>query len=283
MASQDKSTGSLHPYGIGRDSSGRYTALRFVNCPKEGSCGFEALGAGSSLLTQGTRRPLIGYRGAQRFIPAFAQGTRAEFLQQQLGARFIPARVGNTRGFRSALRVSAVHPRSRGEHASSARPRTHCVGSSPLTRGTQVALPIGAVNVRFIPAHAGNNSPSHSGRLSPPVHPRSRGEHPTYSLIAMDGSGSSPLTRGTPGIGLRVLGDLRFIPAHAGNTDGHTEGAPPIPVHPRSRGEHPADATRDFLAPGSSPLTRGTRIAGPYQDPPERFIPAHAGNTAAAS
>ena len=59
----------------------------------------------------------------------------------------------------------------------------------------------------------------------------------------------------------------------------HTQIALRIPVHPRSRGEHPLRAHAGAPSIGSSPLARGTR--GPRRSPPRphRFIPARAGNT----
>ncbi len=73
--------------------------------------------------------------------------------------------------------------------------------------------------------------------------------------------------------------DIRFIPAHAGNT------LPPrgqhlrIPVHPRARGEHACYAQCRNDPCGSSPRTRGTQLRPGKQQLLPRFIPAHAGNT----
>ena len=52
-------------------------------------------------------------------------------------------------------------------------------------------------------------------------------------------------------------------------------------VHPRARGEHHPVAASAQRAAGSSPRTRGTRRNKRQSDRPERFIPAHAGNTRA--
>ncbi len=71
----------------------------------------------------------------------------------------------------------------------------------------------------------------------------------------------------------------RFIPAHAGNTDGECECPPAEPVHPRTRGEHIVKAAVPTPGDGSSPHTRGTLQREPAAEPPARFIPAHAGNT----
>ena len=92
-------------------------------------------------------------------------------------------------------------------------------------------------------------------------------------------SGSSPLTRGTHRSSQLRAGGVRFIPAHAGNTDRQYSRWCPGPVHPRSRGEHDDAHHPGEWARGSSPLTRGTlaQVLGCVWRP--RFIPAHAGNT----
>ncbi len=116
-----------------------------------------------------------------------------------------------------------------------------------------------------------------------PVHPRARGEH----LTDTD----------------RLVADMRFIPAHAGNTLGgqgvggadggsspRTRGTrqparqrqPRPTVHPRARGEHPTLHCWRLARAGSSPRTRGTHDRALDALDPARFIPAHAGNTALA-
>ena len=74
----------------------------------------------------------------------------------------------------------------------------------------------------------------------------------------------------------------RFIPARAGNTPRDARGASRRSVHPRSRGEHQGQGLDVGRVDGSSPLARGTQ--GETDDFPslDRFIPARAGNTAAA-
>ena len=72
----------------------------------------------------------------------------------------------------------------------------------------------------------------------------------------------------------------RFIPARAGNTRGPPPPGPPGSVHPRSRGEHVDARDGRHLIPGSSPLARGTRVAGCVEARGDRFIPARTGNTA---
>ena len=132
-------------------------------------------------------------------------------------------------------------------------------GSSPLARGTRVRAYRPALADRFIPARAGNTCARRPRPRRTPVHPRSRGEHPSIQLRMPPRLGSSPLARGTQQHPRRHDRPARFIPARAGNTSRPSWGSGWAPVHPRSRGEHDIGATASLA-----------RV---------RFIPARAGNT----
>ncbi len=90
------------------------------------------------------------------------------------------------------------------------------------------------------------------------VHPRWRGERAEHWQTGWVSLGSSPLARGTHGVG-----DLREVGAL---------------VHPRWRGERLFVRPRNPIGNGSSPLARGTRKTGRSFCPIGRFIPAGAGN-----
>ena len=111
------------------------------------------------------------------------------------------------------------------------------------------------------------------------AHPRSRGENIREDLSAQHDVGSSPLTRGkrTDRKILSVLSGL--IPAHAGKTPGGADRPTLWAAHPRSRGENAARGDKIAGSFGSSPLTRGKRIAKTAQRRLGRLIPAHAGKT----
>ena len=193
--------------------------------------------------------------------------------------RFIPARAGNTLSGDWRAALSAVHPRSRGEHMPVGIGRDHDGGSSPLARGTLLLNAGCGVTNRFIPARAGNTPSSASSHWTTTVHPRSRGEHFEETDRESGYVGSSPLARGTHARRRLPWRLMRFIPARAGNT------APPYgagrggTVHPRSRGEHRLADTHAPASSGSSPLARGTRLHAPGRHDAQRFIPARAGNT----
>ena len=152
-------------------------------------------------------------------------------------------------------------------------------GSSPLTRGKPGNRSDQSEVTRLIPAHAGKTTANQYSYNGWEAHPRSRGENGASPSSATGCEGSSPLTRGKPGIGRRCPRLSGLIPAHAGKTPSKPPKKWPPAAHPRSRGEnghlaHPAPHTR-----GSSPLTRGKRWHSRFRVQPDRLIPAHAGKT----
>ena len=156
---------------------------------------------------------------------------------------------------------------------------------------------------RFIPARAGNTSWPCASRTWTTVHPRPRGEHPTFDKAVNALIGSSPPARGprraqgattpagtvhpppargTPDLRQCAPSDAlhRFIPARAGNT-AQVRVVPLLPpVHPRPRGEHFHSRVRSPTDTGSSPPARGTPRLRRLMQPPSRFILARAGITA---
>ena len=163
----------------------------------------------------------------------------------------------------STRRRSAVHPRSRGEHAARVARKLGGGGSSPLARGTLKHLTRANTIERFIPARAGNTNRCSRASADPSVHPRSRGEHSMRSWWMSCSCG--------------------FIPARAGNTSTASAASNASTVHPRSRGEHARSFRHRSRARGSSPLARGTPAAAVWDIAELRFIPARAGNTCICS
>ncbi len=135
-------------------------------------------------------------------------------------------------------------------------------GLSPLARGTHERGTPGRLIVRFIPAGVGN---SHSGICnldSHAVYPRWRGELSTIYPPLLNGTGLSPLARGTlPLVSCRPRKN-RFIPAGAG------ELIDLCPIR--------------LCNTGLSPLARGTPIHILINHQNKRFIPAGAGNSPCA-
>ena len=177
------------------------------------------------------------------------------------------------------MRESA-HPRSRGENRETGRIRVRSLGSSPLTRGK---LPPRSARGRrrgLIPAHAGKTCFRRSVWRRGPAHPRSRGENDQGAPDHVWPAGSSPLTRGKPGLFSYTGHQCGLIPAHAGKTRHFAGGGACHAAHPRSRGENPVRCVDGQAASGSSPLTRGKHMPSRVTPKQQRLIPAHAGKTA---
>ena len=156
-------------------------------------------------------------------------------------------------------------------------------GSSPRRRGTLRHHGIDAAPHRFIPAQAGNTLRARGRNAVSAVHPRAGGEHMSSRCRRAPRCGSSPRRRGTLVLVLDHAGNVRFIPAQAGNTGGWRWRLSPGSVHPRAGGEHREARAKLRAATGSSPRRRGTQqIAGGIRNGC-RFIPAQAGNTLSGS
>ena len=152
-------------------------------------------------------------------------------------------------------------------------------GSSPLTRG-KPCVGLGAFHRRgLIPAHAGKTGVCILAALVIAAHPRSRGENQSFFDLAVNGNGSSPLTRGKHDPPLSHRLDPGLIPAHAGKTWRRRAWRRPAPAHPRSRGENFCPHFTHLSSEGSSPLTRGKHTCIDYLLHRLRLIPAHAGKT----
>ncbi len=131
-------------------------------------------------------------------------------------------------------------------------------GLSPLARGTRGNGNRPRGRGRFIPAGAGNTMSGTMPRLSGPVYPRWRGEHPMDPTFAVCVTGLSPLARGTLQLDARMNLLTRFIPAGAGNTRRMIDEVKIQAVYPRWRGEHSTTAEGMKNLGGLSPLARGT-------------------------
>ena len=195
----------------------------------------------------------------------------------------IPAHAGKTPSRRSRTDPPRAHPRSRGENRAPVAKWRDRGGSSPLTRGKQL-LEIGEwVAHGLIPAHAGKTAvPNQHGHANR-AHPRSRGENPRALIAFATSSGSSPLTRGKPGLHRGGRCPRGLIPAHAGKTASTLGSSSRSTAHPRSRGENFAWSPPGRRRPGSSPLTRGKPGRRRSPSGPPGLIPAHAGKTTAES
>ena len=222
--------------------------------------------------------------GCQRSVHPRIRGERlAAWRPQSAPPRFIPAYAGNAPRPAERRTQVAVHPRIRGERILASAADKPLNGSSPHTRGTPNADRMDAAARRFIPAYAGNAYRPALCRPRRPVHPRIRGERGCAGTPHTLHLGSSPHTRGTRPRTGRVYGQIRFIPAYAGNAPPRVSAHAWPPVHPRIRGERSRATDHISRRIGSSPHTRGTRGFTHTPSSQPRFIPAYAGNANGAS
>ena len=203
-----------------------------------------------------------------------ARGPRGIFSPLFALAGLIPARAGTT-GLpsRRPWRPRA-HPRSRGDHLSSASLSVPRRGSSPLARGPLPARWPAPPARGLIPARAGTTEMYTR-------YPFVRGDHVESTPGRFRGSGSSPLARG-PQWGFRWCGRHQgLIPARAGTTRLRCRSCRRGWAHPRSRGEHQGVNYATTTSRSSSPLARGTRFEVCHSLEVVGLIPARAGNTVA--
>ncbi len=151
-----------------------------------------------------------------------------------------------------------VYPRWRGEHLFSQIYGLLLFGLSPLARGTRAHGIQSRVSARFIPAGAGNTGSATAAPMTTSVYPRWRGEHEMLVSVNAANTGLSPLARGTRVSANPEEIEPRFIPAGAGNTYILKRLLNHKTVYPRWRGEHSSHARPPLIAPGLSPLARGT-------------------------
>ena len=161
--------------------------------------------------------------------------------------------------------------------------RAASCGSSPHTRGALKRPGSGNEARGIIPAYAGSTDGSPSRHQPEQDHPRIRGEHREWARSRNTAAGSSPHTRGAPGIRTPQERSARIIPAYAGSTIPGFPRASGRPDHPRIRGEHLDHRHPPGAGAGSSPHTRGARARGRGRRAGAGIIPAYAGSTTAAA
>ena len=130
------------------------------------------------------------------------------------------------------------HPRVCGEHPMLSAKWLAILGSSPRMRGTCLMNHLNFLEVRIIPAYAGNMIHLSIMLLQIRDHPRVCGEHILRGDVLSDGEGSSPRMRGTfDNPPFSILAE-RIIPAYAGNISRKPRKDCPQWDHPRVCGEH---------------------------------------------
>ena len=195
------------------------------------------------------------------------------------GPGIIPAYAGSTPCGTLYREDYWDHPRIRGEHSAPSSRLPPSAGSSPHTRGARPGYRPRRTATGIIPAYAGSTPLGRLIWIALWDHPRIRGEHGRVLWGRCRGTGSSPHTRGA--LALQVAWEVikRIIPAYAGSTLTTLRRRHSLPDHPRIRGEHLAGLGRIIGGVGSSPHTRGARMASTPHQVQHGIIPAYAGST----
>ena len=176
--------------------------------------------------------------GDGRGLSPLTRGKPGRTPVRSTPAGLIPAHAGKTNSAGLYPISLPAHPSSRGENSYEASVTFPRPGSSPLTRGKLLWCPSGGVGGGLIPAHAGKTILATYRLLPIRAHPRSRGENFLEEVQDRAGVGSSPLTRGKPGLIPRDHVEVGLIPAHAGKTQRPSACKSRGSAHPRSRGEN---------------------------------------------
>ena len=97
--------------------------------------------------------------------------------QQDAAARdgLIPAYAGRTASSTALSVARRAHPRLRGADVAASDADLAAAGSSPLTRGVRVFVPVVSGSLGLIPAYAGRTRPARWYAYEPQAHPRLRG------------------------------------------------------------------------------------------------------------
>ena len=193
--------------------------------------------------------------------------------------RIIPARAGQTPPRQRPARGMTDHPRACGANVAQFPAGTYSYGSSPRVRGKQRQVGDRQGQRRIIPARAGQ-TPSTAAKCSMQAdHPRACGANQFQALQIHVIRGSSPRVRGKLGPHIRIVVEVRIIPARAGQTPCSCAAISRSPDHPRACGANPAPAIQPRELTGSSPRVRGKLSTGAYSHVGSRIIPARAGQT----
>ena len=146
------------------------------------------------------------------------RGKHMHMDMSSIAARIIPAHAGQTAPVCNPNRPPPDHPRACGANEVIYERLSQLIGSSPRMRGKRAFGGRFPVQLRIIPAHAGQTLRPLPGNDHAADHPRACGANIRQRHYALLVAGSSPRMRGKRRGMLPCSISIRIIPAHAGQT-----------------------------------------------------------------
>ncbi len=147
-----------------------------------------------------------------------ARGSRSPRARGSPIRRSIPACAGQSIPTKCLMEKCRVDPRVRGAVRLGTSVRPAGAGRSPRARGSHSPAAPPPLPFRSIPACAGQSAAKKAASASPWVDPRVRGAVSASTRRAASGAGRSPRARGSHWLRLSPAGQMRSIPACAGQS-----------------------------------------------------------------
>ncbi len=208
------------------------------------------------------------------------RGKLLRVVEYRVWFRIIPARAGQTILQHEIAGLKTDHPRACGANFELATSADANAGSSPRVRGKLLHLVAQLVDLRIIPARAGQTRRRRTAPRPRPDHPRACGANGGIRVRLHHPPGSSPRVRGKRGRGADVGRHPRIIPARAGQTSMCQCVRVAQADHPRACGANTLQPCALPREDGSSPRVRGKLGELGIIVGLGRIIPARAGQTA---
>ena len=228
----------------------------------------------------GANQPFRTERGAQHGSSPRMRGKLEFGFYGVLYCRIIPAHAGQTAEKLSDHLNETDHPRACGANVSALQLGADKRGLSPRMRGKPAVSNRAWRPTRIIPAHAGQTLRFIVSACPWTDHPRACGANSMTDDNKALMAGSSPRMRGKLVVVVLYRGEVRIIPAHAGQTSIVPPESQCSQDHPRACGANKWDIVDSLDPAGSSPCMRGKRYWKGRPSRHLRIIPAHAGQTA---
>ena len=189
--------------------------------------------------------------------PRRVRGNRRGAPARRSGSGSIPARAGEPSSGRACERRCRVYPRACGGTCTRRYHTASISGLSPRVRGNHITPEARIIDLRSIPARAGEPVRHRTQRLITAVYPRACGGTRLDRIRPAGTNGLSPRVRGNRRLELERLLVRRSIPARAGEPPSGRQRQSRAAVYPRACGGTSPAPTSGTCSAGLSPRVRG--------------------------